>query len=88
LIPALLDSGSTQLPSLSLSPLGILYEQMRNYVSGVYILENAPSFWGGGITGNVIWGKNMKRGREKGGKCNTKRKKGERQGKRRKKKRK
>jgi hypothetical protein len=31
-----------------------------------------------GISANVIWGKIMKRGRENGGKCKTKRKKGER----------
>jgi hypothetical protein len=32
----------------------------------------------GGISAYVIWGKNMKSGREKGGKCTRKRKKGER----------
>jgi hypothetical protein len=32
----------------------------------------------GGILANVMWGKNMKRGREKGGKCKRIRKKGER----------
>jgi hypothetical protein len=33
---------------------------------------------GGGISDNVIWGKNMKRPREKGRKYRRKRKKGER----------
>jgi hypothetical protein len=44
-------------------------------------LENTPL--GGGISADVIWGKNMKRRREKRGKCKKrkkeeKRKKGER----------
>jgi hypothetical protein len=39
-------------------------------------LENTPG--GGGISANVIWGKNMKRVREKGGKCKRKWKKEER----------
>jgi hypothetical protein len=39
-----------------------------------------------GISANVIWGKNLKRGREKEGQCKTKRKKGEEKGERRKKK--
>jgi hypothetical protein len=30
----------------------------------------------GGISADVIWGKNMKRGREKGGKCERKIRKG------------
>jgi hypothetical protein len=46
-------------------------------VAGVYILENTPPPRGG-ISANVIWGKNMKRVREKGGKCKRKRKKEER----------
>jgi hypothetical protein len=33
---------------------------------------------GGGISADVIWGKNMKRVRKKGGKCKRKMKKGER----------
>jgi hypothetical protein len=41
-------------------------------------LENTLSLRGGGISANVIWGKNMKRRREKRGKCKRKRKKGER----------
>jgi hypothetical protein len=47
----------------------------RHTRTGVYILENTPE---GGISANVIWGKNMKSRREKGGKCKRKRKKGER----------
>jgi hypothetical protein len=46
--------------------------------SGVYILDHTPL--GGGISADVIWGKNMKRGREKGGKCKRKRKKGKQKG--------
>jgi hypothetical protein len=45
-------------------------------MSRVYILENTPP--PGEISVNVIWGENMKRGREKGGKCKRKVKKGER----------
>jgi hypothetical protein len=41
-----------------------------------------PPPGGGVISANVIWGKNMKRGREKGGKCKRKRKKGEKMRKR------
>jgi hypothetical protein len=41
-------------------------------------LENTPPPRGEKISANVIWGKNMKRGRDKGGKCKRKRKKGER----------
>jgi hypothetical protein len=43
-------------------------------------LENIPPLGGGGekISADVIWGKNMKRRREKGGKCKRKRKKGKR----------
>jgi hypothetical protein len=37
-----------------------------------------PSPGGGGISANVICGENMKRGREKGGKCTRKGKKWER----------
>ncbi len=48
-----------------------------NFCSGVYILENTPP-WGGEISADVIWGKNMKRRREKEGKCKRKRKKGKR----------
>ncbi len=42
----------------------------------------AEQAWGGGggITGDVIWGKNMKRPREKCGKCRRKRKKGKEKG--------
>ncbi len=39
--------------------------------SGVNILENTLP-WGGGISADVIWGKNLKRQREKGGKCKKK----------------
>jgi hypothetical protein len=47
--------------------------------TGAYILENTPPLGGGGgIPADVIWGKNMKRRREKGGKCKRKRKKRER----------
>jgi hypothetical protein len=49
--------------------------------SGAYILEsNSPPPRGGIISANVICGKNMKRRREKGGKCKRKKKKGERKG--------
>jgi hypothetical protein len=44
-------------------------------------LENVPPL--GEISANVIWGKNMKRGREKGGKCKKNRKKGKRKRKKR-----
>jgi hypothetical protein len=44
---------------------------------GLYIGKYAP-LWGRGISADVIWGKNMKRRREKGGKCKRKRKKVER----------
>jgi hypothetical protein len=40
-------------------------------------LENTPSL-GGKISADVIWGKKMKRPREKGGKYRRKRNKGER----------
>jgi hypothetical protein len=40
-------------------------------------MENTPPR-GGGISADIIWGKNMKRPREKGGKCGRKGKKGER----------
>ncbi len=36
----------------------------------------------GGISADVIWGKNMKRQREKEGKCKRKRRKGKEKGKR------
>jgi hypothetical protein len=55
---------------------------LKEYSTGVYILENM-----GISAADVTLGKNMKRGREKGGKCRTKRKKGKK-GKRRNKKRK
>jgi hypothetical protein len=42
--------------------------------AGVFILENIPPPPWGEISAEVIWGKNMKRGREKGVKCKTKRK--------------
>jgi hypothetical protein len=41
-------------------------------------MENTPPPPGGEISADVIWGKNMKRPRGKGGKCGRKRKKGER----------
>jgi hypothetical protein len=37
----------------------------------------------GGISADVIWGKNMKRQREKRGKCKRKRKKGKEKGRKR-----
>ncbi len=39
-------------------------------------MENTPP--GGGISSDVIWGKNLKSGREKEEKCKRTRKKGER----------
>jgi hypothetical protein len=47
--------------------------------------SQGPIYWKiprgeGKISANVIWGKNMKRQREKGGKCKTKRKKREKKG--------
>jgi hypothetical protein len=45
--------------------------------TGVYILENTPPR-GEKYQPMSFGGKNMKRGREKGGKCKRKRKKGER----------
>jgi hypothetical protein len=49
-------------------------------LSGVYILENTPYPWGGGVKYQPMsfGGKYMKRVREKGGKCKRKRKKEER----------
>ncbi len=47
-----------------------------NEKAGVYLMENTPPW--GEISADVIWGKNIKRGRERGGKCRRKRKKGER----------
>ncbi len=38
-------------------------------------MDNTPPSPPGGASADVIWGKNMKRGREKGGKCKRKRKK-------------
>jgi hypothetical protein len=35
-----------------------------------------PASWRGEVSIDVIWGKNMKRGREKGRKCKRNRKKG------------
>ncbi len=54
----------------------LLVFELRN--PGVYILENTPR--GGGVEYQPMsfGGKNMKRPREKGGKCCRKRKKGER----------
>jgi hypothetical protein len=47
--------------------------------TGVYIMENTPPWGGGGNISRCHLGeKNMKRPREKGGKCGRKRKKGER----------
>jgi hypothetical protein len=44
---------------------------------GVYILENTPSLPGEGKTlTDVIWGKNVNRGREKGGNAKQKVRKG------------
>jgi hypothetical protein len=37
-------------------------------------LENISPWGGGGITTDVIWGKNMKGKKEKGGKCKRKEK--------------
>jgi hypothetical protein len=45
-------------------------------------LENPPNVPEGVNIINVIWGENMKRGKEKGGKCKRKRKKEERKPKR------
>jgi hypothetical protein len=45
--------------------------------TGAYILENTPSPWGREKYQPMsFWGKNMKRLKEKGGKCKRKRKKG------------
>jgi hypothetical protein len=47
-------------------------------IKGLYsILENS-TLPGQGISADVIWGKKMKRGREKAGKCKRERKKRER----------
>jgi hypothetical protein len=46
--------------------------------TGVYILENTPPPPPGDISRYHLGGKYIKRGREKGGKCQRKRKKGER----------
>jgi hypothetical protein len=54
--------------------------------TGVHILENTYLPGGGGISAGVIWRKNMKRGREKGGKCKRNRKKGKKKGRKGKKK--
>jgi hypothetical protein len=43
---------------------------------GLYVGQYPPT--PRGVSANVIWEKNIKRGREKGGKCKRKRKKGER----------
>jgi hypothetical protein len=40
-------------------------------------LDNTPPTLRGGISADVIWGKNMKRQREEGEKCKRIRKKGE-----------
>jgi hypothetical protein len=49
-----------------------------NDKTGAYILDNTPH-WGVGENSSLCnLGKNMKRRREKGGKCKRKRKKGER----------
>jgi hypothetical protein len=46
-------------------------------LAGVYIFDNTPPL--GGISADVIfWGKNMKRGREKGGKIKEKEGRGKR----------
>jgi hypothetical protein len=53
-------------------------------LTGVYILENTLPPWGGGKYQPMSFGgRNMKRPREKGGKCRRKRKKGERKRKKR-----
>jgi hypothetical protein len=49
----------------------------KTLLARVYILKNTPPPQRGGISADVIWGKNMKRGREKRAKCKRKRKKGE-----------
>ncbi len=49
-------------------------------MSGAYILENTPPR-GGEISADVIWGKNMKRQKEKGGKSKRKGRKWEDKGK-------
>jgi hypothetical protein len=53
--------------------------------AGAYILENTPAL-GGGYQPMSFGGKNVKRQREKRGKCKRKRKKGERKRKNREKK--
>jgi hypothetical protein len=58
-------------------PLGLLIGQPFLANAGVYILENPPSPQEGGKYQLMSFGgKNMKRPREKGGKCCRKRKKG------------
>jgi hypothetical protein len=57
-------------------------------LAGVYILENTPPPWGGKYQPMLFGGKNMKREREKGGKCKRKRKKEERKRKKEERKRK
>jgi hypothetical protein len=58
----------------------ILLISLKAAIAGVYILENTslPPWGGEKISADVIWGKNMKREREKGGKCKRKRQKEER----------
>jgi hypothetical protein len=54
-------------------------EQIRGLSQGSIYLKIPPPPGGGEkISADVIWGKNMKRGRETGGKCKRKRKKEER----------
>jgi hypothetical protein len=57
--------------------LSLEFYMLYRYPAGVYILENTPP-QGGEYQPMSFGGKNMKRGREKGGKCKRKRQKGER----------
>jgi hypothetical protein len=43
-----------------------LFEKVTATV--VYIMENTPSPWGGGISADVIWGKKYEKARRKRGK--------------------
>ncbi len=73
LIPTMLDSSSTQLPSLSLSPLEILYKQMRNY--SMYqgsIYRKIPLPPREEISIDVFWGERIWKGEEKKGKMQYK----------------
>jgi hypothetical protein len=50
----------------------------NTFSTGIYIMENISRKKKDKISADVIWGENMKKGREKRKKCKTKRKKGER----------